>query len=145
MESNMTSKRTIIKTIHSLGFVLLFMTNSYGAACLSPRPPQTFYVSTSGNDLNDGASPPNAFRHLQTGVNCLFLPGDRLFILGGTYTEFVSVIGKKGTPDKPIVIEGMLGPSGPVRYPAVTIQGTITSLKNSSHVFQFHRGSATAP
>src|SRR5262245_12344772 len=54
-----------------LGLALLFAANVYGAPCNAPRAPQTFYVSTLGNDADEGGTPTTAFRNIQTGVNCL--------------------------------------------------------------------------
>src|SRR5215475_15306425 len=107
--------------IYILGLALLFAANVYGAPCNAARTPQTFYVSTIGNDANDGGTPATAFRNIQTGVNCLMMGGDRLLILPGTYNEFVRVQSKNGAPGNPIVIEGM--PNGQQESPAVTIQG----------------------
>ena len=113
-----------------------------GGACTAPRPPQTFYVSTSGSDANDGLSPATAFKKVQTGIDCLIMGGDRLQILPGIYTEFVRVVGKHGTPSAPIVIEGLVGYSP---EPLATIQGSITQLTSSGPVYQFHMGSPAAP
>ena len=127
---------------HSLALTLLMAAGLRAAPCNEPRPPQTFYVSTAGNDAGAGTSPTTAFRKIQTGVNCLFVPGDRLLIFPGVYPELVTVGRKKGEPGKPIMIEGL---SGIVPGPAVAIQGTITTLTNSQHSFQFHGGSPSAP
>jgi len=81
-----------------------------------------------------------AFQKIQSGIDCLSVPGDQLFIFGGTYTEFVTVTGKNGTPDKPIVIEGEPAP-GLFVVPTVRIQASITTLTNSMDTFAFH----TAP
>lgn len=119
---------------------LLLVSGAYGASCTAPRAPQMFYVSTNGNDSNDG-SLLRPFRNIQTGVDCL-IAGDRLRILSGTYTEFVKVRNRKGKAQAPIVIEGV---PGIVPGPLVTIQGSITNLASSGHIFAFHEGSPSAP
>ena len=70
-------------------------------------PPKNFignlYVSTSGNDTNDGSfSKP--FKTITHGASVL-QPGDTLFIRGGTYTEQIK-IRNSGTANQPIIIKG---------------------------------------
>src|SRR5438132_2463075 len=116
---------------------LLFTVPAWGATCpSSPRPPTTFYVRTTGSDANDGLSADKSFQKIQTGVDCLSVPGDRLFIFGGTYTEFVTVAGKNGTPDKPIVILGEPVP-GLFVVPPVRIQAGITHLSTKTQHFEY--------
>jgi hypothetical protein len=100
------------------------------------RQPKTFYVSTGGSDAHDGTAPESAFRSIQTGINHLEGPGDKLRIFGGTNTESVKVSGKTGSSGHLIVIEGMPGVApGPV----VIIQGSITNLSGTTETFNFHQ------
>ena len=72
------------------------LTNGWGAPCPSvPRPPQTFYVSTSGDNSNLGTTVAKPFQTIQKAVDCLTVAGDKVFIFGGTYTESVKINQKK--------------------------------------------------
>ncbi len=55
------------------------------AACAS-----TYYVSTAGNDANDGLSPSTAWRHIQYAANHV-QAGDTVQVLAGTYNETVNI------------------------------------------------------
>ncbi len=70
-----------------------------------PEPSETeYYVTTSGNDANNGLTEATAFRTIQKGVNEL-VAGGKLWIKAGLYEENV-IINNSGTVEKPIYIEG---------------------------------------
>ena len=56
-----------------------------------------YYVSTSGDDLQEGTSASTAWRNIQRAADIL-LPGDTVFIMAGTYTEDV-VMANDGAPE----------------------------------------------
>ena len=56
-----------------------------------------YYVSTSGDDLQEGTSASTAWRNIQRAADIL-LPGDKVFIMAGTYTEDV-VMANDGAPE----------------------------------------------
>ncbi len=64
-----------------LGFLLLWSAAAYSA---------TYYVSTSGNNANDGLSPSTAWRNVQYAANHV-RAGDTVNVLGGVYNETVNV------------------------------------------------------
>jgi parallel beta-helix repeat protein len=70
----------IIMTIRILLIISLFP-----AFLLFPQ--HTYYVSTNGNDLNDGLSANNAFATLQHAAD-IVIPGDSVLVLLGSYTGF---------------------------------------------------------
>ena len=117
------------------GLTLLLPGIATAANCPgTARDPRTFYISVNGNDANDGTAV-HPFRTVQAGVDCASLPGDRVFLFGGRYTEFVSVVLKNGAPGKPIVIEGQPGIApGPV----AAIDGSITRLPQTTATYRFH-------
>lgn len=89
----------------------------YGAGPMK-KPARTFYVSTKGNDKNDGKSLKTAFKTIKRGVRQL-RTGDTLLIDGGIYFEGHIDINVKdnvpnyaqqcGRPGSPIRIMGMKG------------------------------------
>lgn len=74
------------------------------AALSAPTRAATLYVSTAGDDANDGGGPePNrALRTIQAAVDRLE-PGDTCLVLGGVYRETV-VFHRSGEPDRPLVV-----------------------------------------
>ena len=102
-----------------LGGVLLQGINyaDYGAGPML-KPARTFYVSTKGNDKNDGSSLEKAFRTINKGVS-LLRAGDTLLIEEGRYFEPEITVNVKdgvpnykvqcGKPGSPIRIMGMKG------------------------------------
>ena len=68
-----------------------------------------FYVSVNGNDANPGTKS-YPFRTIQKAADQA-MPGDKIWIGGGTYKEFVN-INVSGTPGSPIVFFGERGPGG---------------------------------
>ena len=69
---------------------------------------RTIYVSTTGNDSNDG-SEASPILNIQTAVN-LAQPGDMIYLRGGTYMLTKRVkIDKAGTADKRICMWGYPG------------------------------------
>ena len=89
----------------------------YGAGELL-NPARTFYVSTKGNDGNDGKSLATAWKSIKKGMAQL-RAGDTLFIDEGTYFDYEAQINVKdgsvgyaeqcGKPGAPIRIAGMPG------------------------------------
>ena len=67
------------------------------------------YVSVSGNDANPGTKS-SPFRTIQKAAN-VAKPGDKIWIGGGTYKEFVN-INVSGTDGKKIVFKGERGSKG---------------------------------
>lgn len=66
----------------------------------------TFYVSTSGNDTNDGSQ--NApWRTIQHALDRL-QPGQTVYVRAGTYNEYVE-FRRSGAPDAPITLAGFSG------------------------------------
>jgi hypothetical protein len=133
------------QTIRSLplAFAIFgFMGSSSAAtACSGHNAPMTFHVSTSGSDASTG-SVLTPFRTIQRGVDCLTVPGDRLRIADGTYTEHVTVSQKKGSQNqRRYVIEGTLNAQG---EPLTILQGSRTVAADGAAV-KFHVGSTTAP
>lgn len=83
----------------------------------APASAATYYVRTSGNDLNLGLLPATAFRTIQKAAT-VAKAGDKVWVGAGTYTEAISV-GFSGTSGSPIVFladltGAMTGDSGPV-------------------------------
>lgn len=64
----------------------------------------TLFVSTSGADLNNGATPENAFKTIKKGLESI-KPGQSLCIQGGTYSEVLK-IDQQGTEQEPIAFGG---------------------------------------
>lgn len=64
-----------------------------------------YYVTTAGNDGNDGRSEANAFRTITHGVGVLSA-GDTLYVKAGDYGNEEVSINASGSEAAPIVIEG---------------------------------------
>lgn len=64
----------------------------------------TLFVSTTGADLNTGATPENAFKTIKKGLESV-KPGQSLCIQGGTYSEVLK-INQQGTELEPITFGG---------------------------------------
>lgn len=75
----------------------------------------TYYVSTAGDDSNDGSSKSAAWRTINHAVQQA-RPGDKVYILAGNYGAEHVKIDKSGTAEKPIVFEGIKGKDG---YPTL--------------------------
>ncbi|MBC7827133.1 MAG: right-handed parallel beta-helix repeat-containing protein [Chitinophagaceae bacterium] len=82
---------------------------------------QTWYVSGTGNDANDGKSPKTAFRNLQKAAD-LVKPGDLVLISNGIYTNddrsngsAVLSIKKSGKPDAWITWKAVPGAKPDIR------------------------------
>jgi len=71
----------------------------------SERLSRYLFVSTSGNDSNDGLSKSNSLRTIQTAVD-MATPGTTVFIKAGNYLDQTVRITKSGTASSPIVLEG---------------------------------------
>jgi len=71
-----------------------------------------YYVSyDTGNDQNDGLSPATPFKLIQTAAD-LTLPGDTVFVMNGTYTNYfysVFVVHRSGTAEDWIVYKNYPG------------------------------------
>jgi len=75
----------------------------------------TYYVSSSGSDINSGLTQSAPFRQIQTAVN-LTKPGDTVYVMTGVYTSppalwhnAVVTISTSGTAANPITIEALPG------------------------------------
>ena len=77
------------------------------------------YVSVNGNDANSGTKS-SPFRTIQKAAN-VAKPGDKIWIGGGTYKEFVT-INVSGTAGSPIVFRGERGSNG--EYKTIIDPGT---------------------
>ena len=77
-----------------------------------------YYVAVNGSDQNSGTDPVTPFRTIVKGVAVL-VPGDTLYIRGGTYHEQVKVY-VSGTAEKPITITAYPG-----ELPVVDGQNTL--------------------
>jgi pectin methylesterase-like acyl-CoA thioesterase len=75
----------------------------------------SYYVSPKGNDTNPGTSLSAPLRTIQKAVDTA-MPGDTVFIRGGTYRETVST-SRSGTSTAPITIQNY-------ENEAVTVSGT---------------------
>ncbi|MBI2842241.1 MAG: carboxypeptidase regulatory-like domain-containing protein [Armatimonadetes bacterium] len=77
---------------------------------LSSLPFNTYYVSLTGNNANDGLTPGTAWRDVDygDGSNTL-IPGDTVLILAGTYTydRQIPIHNRGGTPTDPITYRGV--------------------------------------
>ncbi len=92
-------------------------TISLGSALVTPGAGtgQTYYVSTTGSDSNNGLSPQTPFLTIQHAIESVG-PGGTIEIMGGTYTGGIT-IDHPGTADGWIVME-------PYQNQQVTIDGT---------------------
>jgi hypothetical protein len=92
-----------------------------------------YYVSTTGNDLNNGMTLANAFRNVQRGVNSL-AAGDILYIAQGTYAENVVRTNLIGTALNPILITSVPGQKaiidGNFVNPALRLDGAFFRIEN---------------
>ena len=87
--------------------LLLFLAATLAPGLLGLASGAVFYVDGSqGNNSNDGLTAGTAFKTIQTCVDALKDPGDECHIRAGRYHEEVQVSGKKGSPEKPMVIRG---------------------------------------
>ncbi len=64
-----------------------------------------YYISTSGNNDNDGLSEESPWRTISYSTNKV-LPGDTVYVKAGDYGSEQVVMSVDGTVDKPIVFEG---------------------------------------
>ena len=90
-----------------------------------------YYVSTTGNDENVGKKK-KPFKTIQHGVDQL-MPGDTLFIFGGTYHEAVKMNRIQGTEDSPIKITRF-------KNQRVVIDGTVNIDSISDDNWTQHEG-----
>ena len=85
----------------------------------------TYYVSNSGSNNNNGLSESTAFETIQHASN-LVLAGDTVVVLAGTYVGF-DHRSNSGTSEMPIVFQGFGDPlinvSGPLRDDGINIEG----------------------
>jgi hypothetical protein len=68
----------------------------------------TRYVTKSGSDTNDGSSPASAYLTLQKGLRAM-VPGDQLYIGGGTYAEALLNAIPSGTSESTRTVVKNLG------------------------------------
>ena len=64
----------------------------------------TYYVSLSGDDGNDGKSEASAFRTIKKGVQVI-QAGDTMIIQSGEYSKERAIVSNSGQKDAPIVIK----------------------------------------
>ncbi|MCK5331734.1 MAG: hypothetical protein KAK01_10010, partial [Candidatus Marinimicrobia bacterium] len=74
----------------------------------------TWYISTSGNDNNNGTSDYDAFATIQHGID-MSTNGDTVFVEEGTYYENINFNGKN------IVVGSLLLTTGDTSYISQTI------------------------
>ena len=86
----------------------------------------TYYVATTGSDLNDGRTSDTAFKSIEKAAEVAQM-GDLVWIRGGTYKEYVRFL-NSGSPTNPIVFEPYPGEH-------VVIDGSLvpTDLDNLGH------------
>lgn len=84
-----------IATAAISAFILISLISVMMAAHVSAQEPKTYYVSTAGNDANDGLSPENAKLTIQAAID-IASTGDTVLVGPGTYDEQV-VIGESLT------------------------------------------------
>ncbi|MBW4687236.1 MAG: right-handed parallel beta-helix repeat-containing protein [Komarekiella atlantica HA4396-MV6] len=76
---------------------------------------KTYYVSENGDDKNDGLRHTTPFRTLQRAANQVTTPGDKVYVMNGTYTradtskEILVIYEKHGTPTAPITFKAYHG------------------------------------
>ena len=85
----------------------------------------SYYVSNTGSDTNNGLSPDNAFATLQYAANTT-QAGDTVWVENGVYTGF-DLRDKNGTETAPIVFiamgdEVIIEQSGPIRNDGINIE-----------------------
>lgn len=78
---------------------------------------QTFYVSTTGSNSNNGTSPATAFQTIQYAVNRASA-GTKIIVVPGVYREAVTV-SASGTSTHPIILESQETATTPGANPAV--------------------------
>ncbi len=88
----------------------------------------TYYVSNSGNDMNDGLSLSAAFQSLQHAAD-LVIPGDSVLVEDGTYTGFALWSG--GTASLSIVFK-TIGTNAVINAPCLTNDGI--NIENANYV-----------
>ena len=114
----------------------------YGAGKMK-KSGRTFYVSTKGNDKNDGTSLEKAFRTIKHGATILRC-GDTLLVAEGEYAENEVQLNVKdnstgyaaqcGKPGSPIRIMGMPGEKVVLRG------GNILKMKKPGQIQTFRYG-----
>ncbi len=111
----MSTKKFLLRIL----FLFLFIVTNY---ILSLKPndvfaqtTNTYYVSTTGSDTNNGTSPTTPFKTFAKS-NTAMSAGSKLYILGGTYSEKL-IISKSGTSSSPIEVM-------PYQNQTVVIDGT---------------------
>lgn len=128
-----------------------------GAVIVQPPPPVgqrsaalgtglgTIFVSTTGNDANNGQTLGTAKRTIQAGINAL-QPGFVLRVQDGTYRENISINGKAGTTQNPIWIAAENpGKARIARTWQEAEEGTVTWTLVSDGVFRASRPLANRP
>lgn len=105
-------------------------TVNFGLAAATPT---TFYVSTSGDDANDGLTPGNAWATMDKGDrDNVLIPGDEVIVQAGTYSgRQVTLSNKSGTAGSPITYTA----DGEVVIDRADYNGTTWSLAVSSREY----------
>ena len=86
-------KQSIFSAAITLILLLFINSNAIAQAC--PGSQTCIYVSTAGNDSNDGSSEQQAYRNIQTAINNAG-PGYTIRVLPGTYYEHLVFDGVNG-------------------------------------------------
>ncbi len=98
---------------------------------------QTYYVSTTGSDSNNGLSPQTAFATIQHAVNTVG-PGGTIEIMGGTYAGGIVIDpSRAGTANAWITMEAYQGQK-------VTIDGSSLGASDPNNIF-FYTPNPTVP
>lgn len=86
---------------------MLLVVTFFFCCSLPSVSPTVFYVdSQNGNDLNEGTSVDDAFSTIKKCVDAIVAPGDECRIRRGRYHENITITGKHGTSEKPIILAG---------------------------------------
>ncbi|CCH56982.1 glycosyl hydrolase family 98 putative carbohydrate binding module [Fibrisoma limi BUZ 3] len=102
---NIFQKNIIFSTVTML--CILF-------CCIQTYSQTTYYVASSGNDLNNGTTNTTPFRTLAK-VNTLNLkPGDKIFLRRGDTFRGTLSINQSGIPNNPIIVDAYGSGSKPV-------------------------------
>jgi parallel beta-helix repeat protein len=95
------------------------------------------YVSTTGNDANDGTTPATAKATIQAAITAA-VAGDVIHVAAGTYTGAIT-IGKSLTlngPNAGIEGNGVRAGEAKLENAQVTISGTVTVIMDGFHIYQ---------
>lgn len=89
----------------------------------------TYYVSTSGNNANDGLTPTSAWRNIQYAANYV-RAGDTVNVLGGVYNETVNIPGSGSATAGYITFQNYSGQNAIVDGTGLSVPGGQYGLFN---------------